>query len=66
LFEGTDEFPVEGDYEKFLAEHGGGSNAWTGMVDTNYYFHCIDSAFPNALKRFRLFSLQECPFNHAG
>lgn len=38
VFLGTDRYPVEGQYEAFLNEHGGASNAYTAMEDTNYYF----------------------------
>lgn len=55
LFLGTEEFPVEGDYEKFLSENGGSSNAWTGTEDTNYYFHVKDAALEGALQRFSSF-----------
>lgn len=38
VFLGTERYPVEGSYEAFLNEHGGSSNAYTAMEDTNYYF----------------------------
>lgn len=38
LFLGTKQYPKEGEYEAFLNERGGSSNAYTAMEDTNYYF----------------------------
>jgi len=35
---GTDRYPKEGEYEQFLNQNGGSSNAYTAMEDTNYYF----------------------------
>ncbi|KAL7547250.1 hypothetical protein ACHAWF_010572 [Thalassiosira exigua] len=39
LFLGTEKYPEENDYEEFLGKHGGSSNAYTDMEDTNYYFN---------------------------
>jgi insulysin len=38
LFLGTQKYPGEDDYETFLSQAGGYSNAYTDMEDTNYYF----------------------------
>ena len=38
LFLGTQKYPDENEYETFLGSHGGSSNAYTDMQDTNYYF----------------------------
>lgn len=38
LFLGTEKYPGEDEYENFLSENGGFSNAYTDMEDTNYYF----------------------------
>jgi len=40
LFLGTNKYPTENEYEEFLNKHGGYSNAYTDMEDTNYYF-CV-------------------------
>ena len=39
LFLGTEKYPKENEYEDFLGRHGGMSNAYTDMEDTNYYFN---------------------------
>jgi insulysin len=38
LFLGTEKYPDENEYEAFLNQNGGSSNAYTDMEDTNYYF----------------------------
>lgn len=38
LFLGTEKYPGESDYESYLTENGGTSNAYTSDEDTNYYF----------------------------
>jgi len=37
LFLGTEKYPVENEFEEYLAKNGGSSNAYTDMEDTNYY-----------------------------
>jgi len=44
LFLGTEKYPSEQDYESFLNQHGGSSNAYTDMEDTNYYFSVTPSS----------------------
>lgn len=48
LFLGTEKYPDEGSYRKFLAENSGVSNAYTAMEDTNYHFQLVVP--PNDLK----------------
>ena len=38
LFLGTEKFPDENEYSKFLSQHGGSFNAFTSSDHTNYYF----------------------------
>jgi len=38
LFLGTKKYPEVGSFKKFLDEHSGGSNAYTGGAITNYFF----------------------------
>lgn len=38
LFMGTEKYPDENEYSKFLSAHGGASNAYTDSEDTVYYF----------------------------
>ena len=38
LFLGTEKYPQEDEYENYLSQYGGFSNAYTDMEDTNYYF----------------------------
>lgn len=41
---GTEKYPDETDYESFLSKHGGFSNAYTDMEDTNYFFSVTTEA----------------------
>ncbi|XP_069679683.1 insulin-degrading enzyme isoform X2 [Periplaneta americana] len=59
LFLGTEKYPSENEYGKFLSEHGGGSNACTYSDHTNYYFDVVPEHLPGALDRFAQFFL--CP-----
>lgn len=38
LFLGTDKYPSENEYFKFISNHGGLSNAFTSSDHTNYHF----------------------------
>ena len=38
LFQGTTTYPGAASYKKFFSDHGGSSNASTGMVTTTYFF----------------------------
>ena len=58
LFLGTEKYPDENSYSKFLNDNGGGSNAWTSMENTNYFFdvtHPFLLGAEGALDRFAQF-----------
>ncbi|XP_050730176.1 insulin-degrading enzyme-like isoform X1 [Eriocheir sinensis] len=55
LFMGTEKYPCENEYNKYLSEHGGCSNAYTAADHTNYYFDVAPDAFAGALDRFAQF-----------
>ncbi|KAK2177670.1 hypothetical protein NP493_586g01027 [Ridgeia piscesae] len=57
LFLGTEKYPEENEYNKFLSEHAGGSNAFTSSEHTNFYFDVAPEALPDALDRFAQFFL---------
>ncbi|GFO42675.1 insulin-degrading enzyme [Plakobranchus ocellatus] len=59
LFLGTEKYPEENEYKKFLSEHGGMSNAYTSLEHTNYYFDISPDNLAGALDRFSQFFL--CP-----
>jgi len=44
LFLGTAKYPSEDEYENYLNQFGGYSNAYTDMEDTNYYFSVTTTA----------------------
>ncbi|WP_198677244.1 insulinase family protein [Pseudidiomarina taiwanensis] len=58
LFLGTEGYPAAEDYQNFIANHGGGHNAWTGTELSNYYFHILPEYFGQALDRFCRFFYQ--------
>ncbi|XP_044760344.1 insulin-degrading enzyme [Coccinella septempunctata] len=55
LFLGTEKYPNENDYNKFLSEHGGSSNAATYPDHTIYYFDVVPEHLSSALDRFAQF-----------
>lgn len=55
LFLGTKKFAQENDFSSFLNAHGGGSNAYTDLEHTNYFFHVDSSALEGGLDRFAQF-----------
>lgn len=54
LFMGTKKYPVENDYDKFLAQHGGCSNAYTTEFYTNFFFEVAPDYLAASLDRFEL------------
>lgn len=51
LFLGTQKYPSENDYTKFLTQHGGTSNAYTQSDHTNYYFDVVPEHLKGVLDR---------------
>jgi insulysin len=52
LFLGTEKYPDENEYSKFLNHHGGWSNAYTANDHTNYYFDVSPKNLEGALDRY--------------
>ena len=67
LFLGTAKYPDENAYEDYLAKHGGSSNAYTALEDTNYFFNVNAPALlgeggrDGALERFAQFFVEGGP-----
>lgn len=59
LFYGSEKYPKEDEYNKFVSEHGGSSNAFTAAEHTNYHFSVNWDHLNEALDRFAQFFL--CP-----
>ncbi len=55
LFLGTEKYPRAGEYQEFIASHGGSHNAYTGFSDTNYFFDIDRDYLEPALDRFAQF-----------
>ena len=57
LFLGTEKYPDPDEYRRFVAEHGGSTNATTSFAHTRYFFD-VDAAYlEGALDRFAQFFL---------
>ena len=48
-------YPRDDEFQAYLSEHGGGTNAFTADTHTNYYFSVRDDALPGALQRYSAF-----------
>ncbi|CAJ1363986.1 unnamed protein product, partial [Effrenium voratum] len=59
LFLGTEAFPEEAEYKRFIKRHGGKCNASTGDSSTCYVFDVAPGFLPGALDRFSQFF--RCP-----
>jgi secreted Zn-dependent insulinase-like peptidase len=55
LFLGTKNFPDGSEYQKFISQHGGNHNAWTGTEHTCFFFDIQSAQFTSALHRFSEF-----------
>ncbi|MDC0598725.1 insulinase family protein, partial [Gammaproteobacteria bacterium] len=55
LFLGTEKYPAAGEYQEYIASHGGGHNAYTAYENTNYYFDIEKGYLEPALDRFSQF-----------
>lgn len=65
LFLGTKKYPKESEYDRFVTEHGGTSNAFTMNDYTSYMFDIDNTAFETALDMFSNF-FKEPLFNPSG
>jgi insulysin len=55
LFLGTDKYPDEGEYGRFIQRNGGTNNAYTSSDHTNFHFDVRHDVLPEALDRFAQF-----------
>lgn len=51
LFLGSEKFPIEDDYSKFVEANGGYPNASTSFANTIYYFDIIENEFEGAIEQ---------------
>lgn len=51
LFLGTEKYPSENEYTKYISEFGGSYNATTGLDNTVFYFDVVPEHLPGALDR---------------
>ncbi|PAA90416.1 hypothetical protein BOX15_Mlig032179g1 [Macrostomum lignano] len=55
VFMGSAKYPTENDFDAYVSERGGESNAWTDMERTMFYFDCSQESFADCLDRFANF-----------
>ena len=55
LFQGTEKYPDENEYNKYISDNAGTNNAYTDLVNTNFHFDCANNAFEGALDRLAQF-----------
>ena len=55
LFLGTEKYPIDTEYSKFISDHGGNENAETSQIGTSYYFDIMNEQFEKALDMFAEF-----------
>jgi secreted Zn-dependent insulinase-like peptidase len=55
LFLGTEKYPDGSEYQKFISQHNGSHNAWTGTEHTCFYFDIGQQYFTDAIARFSEF-----------
>lgn len=65
LFLGNKKYPDESAFDKFVAQFGGSTNAFTTNSNTNYVFSVDNQAFTEALDRFSSF-FKDPLFNPSG
>ena len=50
-FMSSERFPEEDGYMAFMDQHGGGTNAFTALMETTFYFSVMPKYFPEGLSR---------------
>ncbi|KAI9033897.1 Metalloenzyme, LuxS/M16 peptidase-like protein [Phycomyces nitens] len=55
LFMGTEKYPKDNEYRKYLSDHSGQANAFTAAENTQYYFEIDQRYLEGALDRFSQF-----------
>jgi len=55
LFLGTEKYPKIGEFQRFINQHGGNNNAWTGTEHTCFFFDISPKLIEKALHRFSQF-----------
>jgi len=55
LFLGTEKYPNQSEYMDYLSKNSGTFNAYTDLMETNYFFEVANHAFDGGLDRFAQF-----------
>jgi insulysin len=62
LFMGSEEFPAESEYGRYIEVHGGYANAYTTTDHTAYYFNILPHGLLGALDRISQFFVAPVSF----
>lgn len=65
LFLGTEKYPEESGFDRFVGDHNGETNAHTSDVETCFFFAVDSAAFPESLTQFASF-FKDPLFNASG
>ena len=60
LFQGSKKYPKATEYFDFVSDHGGSSNAFTGLNETNFHFSSSNDAFEEGVDRLAQFFIDPC------
>ena len=60
LFLGTKKYPIENDFDKFVSENGGSSNAYTASDITSYFFDTSPNTLCETLDRYIILCILGC------
>ena len=55
LFMGTSKYPDEAEYQQYISNNGGSTNAYTAFTETNYHFDISNEGFEGGIDRFSQF-----------
>ncbi|EGR31622.1 insulin-degrading enzyme, putative [Ichthyophthirius multifiliis] len=58
LFMGTKKYPIQNEFSQFLNQNSGSDNAYTDMMNTNYYYDIKNDQLQNSLDRFSQFFIE--------
>jgi insulysin len=65
LFMGSNEFPAEGEFDRYITANAGKNNAWTSSDHTLYYFNILPQGLLGALDRLSQFFVAPVPSSHS-
>ncbi|CAO1403706.1 unnamed protein product [Diamesa serratosioi] len=55
VFMGSEKYPIENDFNQYITEHAGSSNAMTSQKNTTFFFTIVEESFEGAMDRLAQF-----------